>query len=148
MIVLVMFSQDLDHSLIHQQFQHSLSLSYPHQLQQHLQHQVPVQKSSASQSFNNPSDDLAAIENPLMDSIDQDIAEVAGEVRHMSGLPSIMQHPLQHDQQLPNQQRLQGEQGFEIPLDPNLVCSKCGKMFRHGEIQKLRQHYDQCKGKL
>ena len=34
------------------------------------------------------------------------------------------------------------EDSFEIPLDPNLICPKCGKQFRRGEIQYLRRHHD------
>ena len=106
-------------------------------------HHAPVQKSSASLPFENPPDNQAIlVENPLMDNIDQDIAEVAGEVRNMSGPPSIVQDSLHQDQQKP-----QGEPAFEIPFDPNLTCSKCEGMFRHGEIQKLRNHFDQCRGK-
>ena len=34
------------------------------------------------------------------------------------------------------------------PLDPNLVCPKCGKQYRVGEIQKLRRHInDKCPAK-
>uniref|UniRef100_A0A1X7T242 Uncharacterized protein n=1 Tax=Amphimedon queenslandica TaxID=400682 RepID=A0A1X7T242_AMPQE len=33
------------------------------------------------------------------------------------------------------------------PLDPNLVCPKCRKQYRVGEIQKLRRHINErCKG--
>ena len=28
----------------------------------------------------------------------------------------------------------------DIPFDPNLVCPKCGKCFRVGEIQNFRKH--------
>ena len=35
---------------------------------------------------------------------------------------------------------------FEIPLDPNLVCPKCGRRFRHGEIQRLKLHFEGCGG--
>ena len=111
-------------------------------------HHVPVQKSAASRPSENPPDNQATlIDNPLMDNIDQDIAAVAGEVRDMSEPPSTVQHSLHQDQHLPHQQQPQGEPGFQIPLDPNLVCSKCGRMFRHGEIQKLKKHFDQCRGK-
>ena len=30
------------------------------------------------------------------------------------------------------------------PLDPNLVCNKCNRQFRHGEIQEFRSHYELC----
>ena len=34
------------------------------------------------------------------------------------------------------------------PLDPNLICPKCGKQYRVGEIQKLRRHInDKCPAK-
>ena len=33
---------------------------------------------------------------------------------------------------------------IEQPLDPNLVCLKCGLQFRQGEIQKYRAHYKSC----
>ena len=35
-------------------------------------------------------------------------------------------------------------EGDTIPLDPNLVCSHCGKQFRLGEIQKFRKHAASC----
>ena len=34
------------------------------------------------------------------------------------------------------------EDSYEIPFDPNLICPKCGKQFRRGEIQYLRRHHD------
>ena len=37
-------------------------------------------------------------------------------------------------------------EGDAIPLDPNLVCPLCDKMFRIGEIQKFRRHVDTCTG--
>ena len=33
---------------------------------------------------------------------------------------------------------------IEQPLDPNLVCLKCGLQFRQGEIQKFRKHAMSC----
>ncbi|XP_019861118.1 PREDICTED: uncharacterized protein LOC109589480 [Amphimedon queenslandica] len=34
-----------------------------------------------------------------------------------------------------------------LPYDPNLVCPKCGKQYRVGEIQKLRRHMNEfCTG--
>ena len=111
-------------------------------------HHVQVPKCSAAQAFENPPDNQATlVNNQLTDNIDQDIAEVAGEVRDMSKPSRTMQHSLHRDQHFPHEQQPQGKPGFKIPLNPNLVCSKCGTMFRHGEIQKLRKHYDQCRGK-
>ena len=37
---------------------------------------------------------------------------------------------------------LGSEDSYEIPLDPNLICPKCGKQFRRGEIQLLRKHHE------
>lgn len=33
---------------------------------------------------------------------------------------------------------------IDIPFDPNLVCPKCKKQFRVGEIQKYRKHFESC----
>ena len=71
-------------------------------------------------------------ENKLVAGIDQEIVDVASEVREMV--------------QVPNVTKVQRPVGaYEIPVDPNLVCPKCQKQFKHGEIQKLRLHYHQCK---
>ena len=103
---------------------------------------MPIQGTIAPPVVKSSDDDQTImLENPLMANIDKDIAEVAGEVRNMSAQPQLTeQHPLQ--------QQLQSKEVFEIPIDPNLKCSKCGRQFRHGEIQKLRKHFDQCNGKL
>ena len=37
-------------------------------------------------------------------------------------------------------------QPIELPYDPNLVCPKCGRRFRRGEIQKFRKHHEGCSG--
>ena len=37
---------------------------------------------------------------------------------------------------------------LQIPFDPNLVCPKCGRQFRRGEIQKLRKHHADCKREI
>ena len=37
-----------------------------------------------------------------------------------------------------------GENDDDRPYDPNLVCPKCGKQYRVGEIQKLKQHVLKC----
>ena len=103
---------------------------------------------SLSSSSSNPSDDYRTLQdNPLVANIDQDIEDVACEVRKMTAPPLTAQHSLELDQHPLHHQLIQGDQGFEIPLDPNLVCSKCGRKFRHGEIQKLRKHFDKCSGK-
>ena len=33
---------------------------------------------------------------------------------------------------------------IDIPFDPNLVCPKCKKQFREGEIQKYKKHFKSC----
>ena len=33
---------------------------------------------------------------------------------------------------------------IDIPFDPNLVCPKCKKQFREGEIQEYRKHFNSC----
>ena len=101
----------------------------------------------SSSNGDHPGDYPTLQDNPLVANIDQDIEDVAHEVRKMSAPPSTAQHSLEHDQHSPHRQLVRGEPGFEIPLDPNLVCSKCNRMFRHGEIQKLRKHFGKCTGK-
>ena len=36
------------------------------------------------------------------------------------------------------------EQSWYPPLDPNLTCPACGLMFKKGEIQKFKRHYEIC----
>ena len=31
-------------------------------------------------------------------------------------------------------------EGDDRPYDPNLVCPRCGRQYRVGEIQKLKRH--------
>ena len=64
-------------------------------------------------------------ENPLLENIDGQIHEMAEEVRRMSRRPDT-QEVLFDDE--------------DRPYDPNLVCRKCGKRYREGEIQKLKRH--------
>ena len=35
------------------------------------------------------------------------------------------------------------EKDTSLPYDPNLVCPKCGKRYRVGEIQKLGRHVNE-----
>ena len=37
-----------------------------------------------------------------------------------------------------------GENDDDRPYDPNLVCPKCGKQYRVGELQKLKRHILKC----
>ena len=39
------------------------------------------------------------------------------------------------------------DQPTEIPFDPNLVCLKCGRQFRRGEVQKFMKHHERCNGR-
>ena len=51
---------------------------------------------------------------------------------------------LDSSQELPkNEQDDDDDDENGRPLDPNLVCPKCGKQYRVGEIQKLRRHINQ-----
>ena len=78
-------------------------------------------------------------ENILLEGIDDEIHEMAEEVRGMSRRPD-MQQVLFDDN--------------DRPYDPNLVCRKCGKQYREGEIQKLKRHLstncdnDDCDGSI
>ena len=71
-------------------------------------------------------------ENKLVAGIDREIEDVALEVRKMVKPPIVtkVQQPVD---------------SCEASIDPNLVCPKCQKQFKHGEIQKLRLYYHQCK---
>ena len=71
-------------------------------------------------------------ENKLVAGRDQEIEDAASEVREMVKEPVTTED-------------LSPVGSYVIPMDPNLVCPKCQKQFRHGEIQKLRLHYHRCK---
>ena len=46
--------------------------------------------------------------------------------------------------QLPKTER--NDDDSSIPQDPNLICPKCGKIYRIGEIQQLNRHVNEfCK---
>ena len=34
------------------------------------------------------------------------------------------------------------------PVDENLVCDKCGKQYKEGEIQKFKLHYTKCQSNV
>jgi len=40
------------------------------------------------------------------------------------------------------EQQVGKKTNVKLRLDPNLVCDKCGKQFREGEIQKYKKHVD------
>ena len=79
------------------------------------------------------SDDSDVAENPLIEGIDKDMLAAQDEV-----------HKMYAD---PNDSITDPEQSFDIPYDPNLVCPKCGRQFRRGEIQKFRKHHEGCSGR-
>ena len=40
----------------------------------------------------------------------------------------------------PSTKEVQEDDDSSLPYDPNLVCHKCGKRYRDGEIQKFKRH--------
>ena len=67
--------------------------------------------------------------------VTKEIEEMAEKVRRESRGPST-QEVLFND-----------DENDDRPYDPNLVCPKCGKQYRVGEIQKLRRHINEfCTG--
>ena len=90
-----------------------------------------LQPSDQYPQFQDDSSDVA--ENPLIEGIDKDVLSAQDEV-----------HKMYAD---PNESINDPEQCFEIPYDPNLICPKCGKQFRRGEIQKFRKHHEGCTGR-
>ena len=90
----------------------------------------PTTESSSEQHESDTSD---VAENPLIEGIDKDMLAAQDEV-----------HKMYAD---PNDSVTDPEQSFEIPFDPNLICPKCGRQFRRGEIQKFRKHHEGCTGR-
>ena len=80
------------------------------------------------------SDDSDVADNPLIQGIDRDMM--------LADQDEV--HKLYAD---PDDSINDPEQSFEIPFDPNLVCPKCGRQFRRGEIQKFRKHHEGCSGR-
>ena len=76
---------------------------------------------------NSDSSDVA--ENPLIEGIDKDMLEAQHEIEKMYVDPA---------------ESIGSDDSFQIPFDPNLVCPKCGRQFRRGQIQKFRKHHDGC----
>ena len=75
-------------------------------------------------------------ENVLIRGIDTEIQYYADEVRKMSRNPETAEVIFNDD-----------DENDDRPYDPNLVCPKCGKQYRVGEIQKLRRHINEfCTG--
>ena len=79
------------------------------------------------------SDDIP--ENRLINGIDTEIQYYANEVRNMSRKPKTTEV-------------IREIEGDDRPYDPNLVCPRCGRQYRVGEIQKLKRHINEfCVGK-
>ena len=111
----------------------------------------------------NPSDNIP--ENPLLENIHQDIqyygnqvcdmtkhstttTEEAEDVNHVYYGKSKSQVPITEEvrqdyhrmMKRPSTKEVQEDNDSSLPYDPNLVCHKCGRMYRIGEIQKLKRH--------
>ena len=71
----------------------------------------------------------------LEGQITKEIHEMAEEVRRMSKRPDT-------------DEVLFDDEDSSLPYDPNLVCPKCGRQYRVGEIQKIKRHINEfCTGK-
>ena len=66
-------------------------------------------------------------ENPLLQNIDQEIQDYADDVRDMTRRPTTKEVEAENED-------------TSLAFDPNLVCHKCGKRYRIGEIQKFKRH--------
>ena len=74
-------------------------------------------------------------ENVILKGIDDEIHEMAEEVRRMSRRPSA-------------DEVMFDDEDSSLPYDPNLICPKCGRQYRVGGIQKFKRHMvDFCTGK-
>ena len=71
----------------------------------------------------------------LKGQLTKEIHEMAEEVRRKSKRPET-------------DEVLFDDEDSSLPYDPNLVCPKCGRQYRVGEIQKLKRHMVEfCTGK-
>ena len=83
--------------------------------------------SGAGQGQKHGADDTDPIpENPILEGLDQDIQYFAEDVYQRTRRPLTAEVDV--------------DENPSLPYDPNLVCSKCGKRFHIGEIQKLKRH--------
>ena len=84
---------------------------------------------------NEPMNYLQAADDDLGSDLTKEIHEMAEEVRRMSKRPDT-------------DEVLFDDEDSSLPYDPNLVCPKCGRQYRVGEIQKLKRHINEfCTGK-
>uniref|UniRef100_A0A1X7TUS8 Uncharacterized protein n=1 Tax=Amphimedon queenslandica TaxID=400682 RepID=A0A1X7TUS8_AMPQE len=78
----------------------------------------------------------------LLKELDQSRKTYAATPRNPSPVLPRLQSPLPEldsPQELPEDDKDNNDDKGR-PLDPNLICPKCGKQYRVGQIQKLRRH--------
>ena len=108
--------------------------THPSSKQEPVNQRQPKKKIKQQQTAADDSDSDIE-ENILLKGIDDEIHEMAEEVRRMSRRPSA-------------DEVLFDDEDSSLPYDPNLVCPKCGRQYRVGEIQKLKRHMVEfCTGK-
>ena len=71
-------------------------------------------------------------ENAILFGVDEDIQKYADHIRRMTQPPQTREFT-----------KTEEEEDTSLPYDPNLVCPKCGKRYRVGEIQKLGRHVNE-----
>ena len=81
----------------------------------------------ASASIDNTKTSEEIPENSLLQNIDQEIQDYANDVRDMTRRPTTKEVEAENED-------------TSLAFDPNLVCYKCGKRYRIGEIQKFKRH--------
>ena len=102
------------------------SLPYQHQSNVTRNDELVSGTSKPVTSESDTSDDIP--ENPLIEGIDQDIQYYAEEAREMTRPPNDTKELDVQD---------------SLPYDPNLVCPKCGKRYRIGQIQRFKRHVEE-----
>ena len=108
--------------------------THPSSKQEPVNQRQPKKKIKQQQTAADDSDSDIE-ENILLKGIDDEIHEMAEEVRRMSRRPVTDEIILD-------------DEDSSLPYDPNLVCPKCGRQYRVGEIQKLKRHMVEfCTGK-
>ena len=88
---------------------------------------VEMESQHPHQQVSNDSDKI--LENAFVFAVDEDIQKYADDIRRMTQ---------------PQQTREFTEiEDTSLPYDPNLVCPKCGKRYRIGEVQKFGRHVNE-----
>ena len=100
----------------------------PHQYQSNVTRNVELVGGASKPVTSEPdtSDDIP--ENPLLEGVDQDIQYYAEEACQMTRPPNDTKELDVQD---------------SLPYDPNLVCPKCGKQYRIGQIQRFKRHVEE-----